>query len=105
MGYFLSGMSTKAESEEPTEVEIEERCNAILKDLDNGKSPDINEIKFLVSTDVVSRNLRNPGDGPIGKFAEFVMENFNKKQCTVSAEKCQISPGETILEIGTGGHG
>ena len=98
-------MSTKAESEKPTETEIGERCNAILKDIDNGKSPDVNEIKFLVSTDAVSRNMRNPGDGPIGKFAAKMMENVNLKQCVGSAEKCNLKPNETVLEIGTGGHG
>ena len=99
-------MSTMTTAESgPTEIEIGERCNAIIKNLEDGKSPDANEIKFLVSTDAVSRNMRNPGDGPIGKFAAKIMENVNRKQCTGSAEKCKLQPNETVLEIGTGGHG
>ena len=90
---------------EQTEVEIAKRCNAILKQLDVGKSTDSNEIKFLISADVVLRNFRNPDDGPIGKFAAKMMDNVNRKQCIISAEKCEIRPGETVLEIGTGGHG
>ena len=97
-------MSTSSE-QQPTVAEIEERCKAILVNLDSGKSPEASEIKFLVSTDIVSSNMRSPGDGPIGKFAAKMMENINIKQCIGSAEKCNIQPGETVLEIGTGGHG
>ena len=49
--------------------------------------------------------MRNPGDGPIGKFAAKIMENVNRKQCTGSAEKCNLQANDTVLEIGTGGHG
>jgi len=102
-------LSTKANepNAEPqlTEMEIGERCNAIIKNLDEGKSPDANEIKFLISTDVVSRNMRNPENGPIGKFAAKMMENVNRNQCVGSAEKCNLKPDESVLEIGTGGHG
>ena len=97
-------MSTSSE-QQPTVAEIEERCKAILVNLDSGKSPEASEIKFLVSTDIVSSNMRSPGDGPIGKFAAKMMENINIKQCIGSAEKCNVQPGETVLEIGTGGHG
>ena len=90
---------------EPTEAEVERRCNVILKQLEDGKSPDSNELKFLISTNVLLRNFRNPDDGSIGKFAAAMMENVNRKQCVISAEKCEIVPGETILEIGTGSHG
>ena len=95
-------MSTMSE---PSDAEIAQRCNAMLLKLEDGKSPDSNEIKFLVSTDTVSRNMRNPDNGPIGRFAAKMMEQINLKQCVGSAEKCDIQPGETVLEIGTGGHG
>ena len=60
MSTMLSTAKNEANAEsQPTEIVIGERCNAIIKNLDEGKSPDANEIKFLISTDAVSRNMRN----------------------------------------------
>ena len=95
-------MSTMAEL---TKSEIIERCNIILKNLEEGKPPDANEMKSLLSSDLVSRNMRNPDDGPIGKFTATMMQYMNLKQSIASAERCYVRPGEIVLEIGTGGHG
>ena len=90
---------------EPTEKEIAERCNAIIKILNDGNTPDSNEVKFLLSTDIVARNSMNPEEGPIGAFAAKMMEIINRKHCIQSAKMCEIKRNETVLEIGTGGHG
>ena len=90
---------------EPTEDEVIRRCHAILQSLENGKPYDTNDVRVLCSSDIASRNMRNPGDCTIGKLMAKIMQKSNLRQCTVSAEKCALQPGETVLEIGVGGHG
>ena len=91
--------------EEPNQTEIGEKCSTILNNLKDGKSPSPMEIKLLASSDIVSRNMRSPSEGPIGELVSTMMESVNLKISKVSAEQCNLVSGETVLEIGTGGHG
>ena len=90
---------------EPSEDEVTKRCHAVLQSLEDGKPYNSNDVKVLCSSNIASCNMRSPDNSPIGKLIDTIMQKSNLKQCTVSAEKCALQPGETVLEIGVGSHG